>query len=212
MESKSLFLSVTFWGVIAGLLSAILKKYGFVIDEAGLTNDAVTLASAVVAIWGRWRASRPVSVGGVVANPKEGGFVRSDFYPWLIVLAIGAVLAMTYGCAGPRAAVPKTIPEQVEAANLLVDKLSDGIVDVTCTKFKAGQCVEPGKPLMPDDAIKAHESVQRAHAALMMTSGIPVNGVGECLGKQRSQIACLAAASALLTEVDRMLIARKGVQ
>lgn len=145
-------------------------------------------------------------------DDKQAGFVRPEYYPWLIVIATGAALVMLYGCMGPQAALPKTIPEQVEAANLLVDKLSDGIVDMTCTQFKKGQCVEPGKPLMPDDAIKSHASVARAHAALMVTGTIPLNGVGECMGKQRTQAACLAAASALLTEVDRMLIAKKGVQ
>lgn len=148
----------------------------------------------------------------LIEDGKQGGFVQLWVLPWVALLAVIAFCSLS-GCAmGPQAEVPKTIPEQVEAANLLVDKLSDGIVEMTCTAFKKGQCIEPGKPLMPDAAIKAHESVQRAHAALMMTSGIPVNGVGECLGAQRSQIACLAAASALLAEVDRMLIAKKGVQ
>ena len=213
MESKSIFLSVTFWGVIAGLVSTALKKYGFTLDEAGLTNDAVTLASAVVAVYGRMRAAQPVHVvGPITTGTKEGGFIRTEVTPWLIVAALG-VFVLLNGCAlGPQAALPRTLPEQIEAANLLVDKLSDGIVDMTCTQFKKGQCVEPGKPLMPDDAIRAHESVGRAHAALMMTSGIPINGVGECMGKQRTQSACLSAASALLTEVDRMLIAKKGVK
>lgn len=139
---------------------------------------------------------------------KLAGFVRLHMLPILIGLALLAACAVM----GPQAQLPKTIPEQIEAANLLVDKLSDGIVDVTCTEFQKGQCIEPGKPLMPDDAIKAHESVQRAHAALMMVSGIPVNGVGECMGQQRTQAACLAAAGALLTQVDQMLIAKKGVK
>lgn len=144
----------------------------------------------------------------VDAANKAAGFIRLNMLPLLIGLALLAACA----AMGPQPELPKTIPEQIEAANLLVDKLSDGIVDVTCTEFVKGQCTEPGKPLMPDDAISAHEKVQRAHAALMMTSGIPINGVGECIGKQRTQVACIAAAGALLTEVDRMLIAKKGGQ
>lgn len=164
-----------------------------------------------------WAINSAVSPGSAPAKvltataDKVAGFVRLSLLPWLVVLAVAGLLV---GCAGmgPQAELPKTIPEQIEAANLLVDKLSDGIVEMTCTQFKKGQCIEPGKPLMPDDALIANTSIQRAHAALMMVSGIPIKGVGECMGKQRTQSACLAAASALLTEVDRMLMAKKGVQ
>lgn len=127
---------------------------------------------------------------------------------------IAAVWLLLAGCAGmgPTAQVPKTIPEQIEALNLLAEHVSDGIVDLTCTQFKAGQCIEPGKPLMPDQAIAFHADLERAHGALLITGNIPINGVGECLGKARTQAQCLAAANALIIEIDRQLIAKRGGQ
>lgn len=92
MESKSIFLSVTFWGVIVGLVSTALKKYGYTLDEAGLTNDAVTLASAAVAIYGRMRASQQLHVIAPATTDKQGGFIRLALLPLLFLMAL-------YGCA-----------------------------------------------------------------------------------------------------------------
>lgn len=144
-----------------------------------------------------------------VAGNGAAGFLRLQILPLLLLVALCAALA---GCAGlgPQAAIPKTIPEQFEAANLLVDKLSDAIVDMTCAEFKAGACVEPGKPLMPKDAITAHDAIERAHIALVSAASISAGQVGECMGSQRTQSACLAAVNAILLEVDRALIAKRG--
>lgn len=62
MESKSIFLSVTFWGILASVISTACKKYGIVIDEAGLANDGVTLVAAGLALYGRFRATQPVHI------------------------------------------------------------------------------------------------------------------------------------------------------
>lgn len=210
---------MTYWftetpGYSLGTIGAL----GGAVWLVATTNGLDKMASHMVvegAFTTGWAINSAVSQGFVAemkaSGDKLAGFVRLSMLPWLIAIALLA--GCLHGCAiGPQAALPKTIPEQIEAAALLGGKLSDGIVDMTCTQFKKGQCVEPGKPLMPDDAIKAHTDLQRAQAALMMTSGIPIDGVGECMGQQRTQAACLAAASALLTKIDQMLIAKKGVK
>lgn len=199
--------------ILLGVLAAGMSQFGILASVPGTSLMAIiagTVGAMGIALAGL--LTRLPESPWTGTDRRQGGFAHLGIFPLLVIVAMGAFVLLTQGCAGPQAAVPRTMAEQIEAANLLVDKLSDGIVDMTCTQFKKGQCVEPGKPLMPDDAIKAHADVERAHAALMVTGTIPLNGVGECIGKQRTQSACLMAASALLTEVDRMLIARKGVK
>lgn len=61
-DSKSLFASMTFWGVLVTLVSPILKSHGIEVDAAGLANDIATGVGAAVAIYGRIRASQKVHV------------------------------------------------------------------------------------------------------------------------------------------------------
>ncbi len=64
IESKSIFTSVTFWGVVLGVVSQIATRYGYQLpgDTAGLTNDLAGIAGALGALWGRLRATQPVHV------------------------------------------------------------------------------------------------------------------------------------------------------
>ncbi len=141
--------------------------------------------------------------------PKEGGFANLQL---LGFLACASLLTVTLTACqmGPKPEPPKGIDEQIEAASIFADKLSSGIVAATCTKFKKGACVEPGKPLMPVDSISIHGTIERAHMGIGQVYGISSGGVGECLGALRSQSACLAAVNVLLLEVDRMLIENRG--
>lgn len=67
-QSKSIFTSVTFWGIVAGVIARVAGRYGYTIDDAGLANDLVSLAAAGIALYGRYRASQPVHV---VAPPAS---------------------------------------------------------------------------------------------------------------------------------------------
>ena len=69
MESKSIFLSITFWSVIVTLCSEVAKRYGLTVDQAGLTNDLVSLAGIAMTIYGRVRATQPVHI----LPPAAGG-------------------------------------------------------------------------------------------------------------------------------------------
>jgi hypothetical protein len=104
--------------------------------------------------------------------------------------------------------MPKTIPEQIEAAALLMEHLSNAIVNVTCTKFAQKKCIEPGKPLMPEKAVELHKLVEQADSTLQATKMIPIDGSGDCLGAYKSQAQCLAVVSNLLTQVDAYLISQ----
>lgn len=61
-DSKSIFTSVTFWGIVVGFLSQIAARRGWTIDAAGLTNDLAGLAGVLMALYGRLRASVPVHI------------------------------------------------------------------------------------------------------------------------------------------------------
>lgn len=125
--------------------------------------------------------------------------------------AVLCALAL-FGCGsmGPRPETPKTIPEQIEAASLLIGQLDDTLVSLTCTQFQRGQCVEAGKPVMPGKALEIHGQLEDAHEAVVAVRSFGAGQAGECLGKKRTQSACLAAISASLLAIDRYLIERKG--
>lgn len=119
------------------------------------------------------------------------------------------LLAFLAGCiTPPDLKRPETIPEQLEAAALLVGTLSDKIEQATCGTFQNKRCIDPTTPLMPDDAIKAHVLVEQANDVLQATRLIPVNGIGDCLGEQKTQAACLAVASSLLSQTQAYLISK----
>ena len=62
MDSKSIFASKTFWGLVLTVVAPIAAKYGFTLDAEGWSNDLVTLAGVAIALWGRWTATRPVKL------------------------------------------------------------------------------------------------------------------------------------------------------
>lgn len=171
-------------------LAAIAFGYMF-----GFTTDSM-IDQAVVA---------PVAAALEKAADKAAGFIRMHMLALLAVLALVAVCVV--GCAmGPRAAAPATVPEGYEASDRLIEKISDGLVALSCGKFADGKCVEAGKPLMPVDSLKIHERVEQAHAALQTSALLGAGQMGDCLGEQRTQAACTAAAMSILTEIDAYLI------
>lgn len=147
---------------------------------------------------------------GALAKAKEtagqaAGFLRLQILP--LILAALLVAAFVAGCAiGPRAAAPKDAPESIEAASLLMEKISDKLVELSCTQFNEGRCVEPGKPLMPVESLKIHERIEDAHGALVTASALGAGEIGECLGQPRSQAACVSAVGVILIEIDNYLI------
>lgn len=63
-ESKSLFSSVTFWGLALSMAGPLLAKYGFTLpaDTAGLANQTAGFVGGALALWGRLRATQPVHI------------------------------------------------------------------------------------------------------------------------------------------------------
>lgn len=61
MDSKSIFTSKTFLGLIVAVGAPLLAKHGIVLTD-GIMVDAVSLVGAAFAVWGRFRAQQRVHV------------------------------------------------------------------------------------------------------------------------------------------------------
>lgn len=116
-----------------------------------------------------------------------------------LIVVIVLVLA---GCV-PTPERPKNVMEQIEVSEIAAQELGVSIARLTCTKFENAVCVEPGKPLDPDEAFNHHATVQVIRSTLRTAAQI--DGIGECLGEMRTQAACMQAAQMLLAELDRII-------
>ncbi len=63
-ESKSIFTSVTFWGLVLAVAAPLLGRYGITLpaDTTGIVNDVATGAGAVISVWGRMHATVPAHI------------------------------------------------------------------------------------------------------------------------------------------------------
>ena len=102
--------------------------------------------------------------------------------------------------------------EQIEAAELTAQQLGASVTNLTCTKFAAGACVEPGKAFMPDAGLRYHGQVQQARGALKTAKALGTGGIGECLGAPRNQVQCLSAARALLAQLETEVLKAQGAK
>ena len=57
-ESKSIYASLTFWGVVVAAISPIGLKHG--LDMTGMESELAAAAGGIIAIYGRYRASSRV--------------------------------------------------------------------------------------------------------------------------------------------------------
>jgi len=124
------------------------------------------------------------------------------------VLVIVAIIFVA-GCT-TTARAPKGILEQIEASELTAQQMSASVTNLTCTKYVAKKCAEPGKAFDATQGIALHDSIQRVRGALKTTLAIGEGQIGECLGTKRTQAGCLASAKAILAEVERRVLEQKG--
>jgi hypothetical protein len=127
----------------------------------------------------------------------------------ILILILAAALA---GCVAQMPRAPANILEQIEASEVTAQQLSASIVNLTCTRFEASRCVEPGKAFTPDQGIRYHGRAQEARAALRTAKTLGTGQVGDCLGAKRDQAACLAAARGLIAELERVVLQAEGAK
>lgn len=109
--------------------------------------------------------------------------------------------------------VPSGILEEIEAAEITAQELSASATNLTCTKFVAGNCAEPGKSFSPDMGSRLQQQFQDVRKALRTSKAMGAGGIAECLGAARTQAGCLAAARGLMAELEsQVLQAQQGVK
>ena len=113
------------------------------------------------------------------------------------------------GC-GTMVRAPANTLEAIEAAEVTAQEVSASVVNLTCTKFVAKKCVEPGKAFSPDQGSELHAQVQDARRALRVAKDLKDGQIGECLGQTRSQVACLNAVKALLAQIETRILQAQG--
>jgi len=139
-------------------------------------------------------------------SDNQSGLATVRMLLVLACLSLGFALG---GCGSiPRA--PQGILEQIEAAELSLQQLSESITNLTCTQYVARKCVEPGKTFDADTGIAHRDKVQQARAALRSTLTLGGGQIGECLGEKRTQQACLAAVKLVLIEMERKVLQAQG--
>ena len=197
--------------VIASLVSilvGVLTILGVTVpqDKAALLQQhAETILGSVIALYGiaMWIYRK------ITKTPLVGWFKKEQAGPLMgVCLAVAVAIALGGCVATPRA--PSGPLETIEAAELTAQQLGTSILTLTCTKFQQGKCIEPGKAFMPDKGLAYFDQVQSARAGLRAAVVIGAEGLGQCLGEMRTQAACIAAAQALLREMERRVIEAKG--
>jgi len=70
-QSKSIFTSVTFWGIALGFAAPLLAHLGYTLpaDSSGLANQIAGAVGDMIALYGRLRAVQPVHVIAPASNP-----------------------------------------------------------------------------------------------------------------------------------------------
>ena len=61
-DTKSILESKTFWGLVVALAMPTLAKHGIIVDPTGLTTDLATAIGGVMALYGRFTATKGVKL------------------------------------------------------------------------------------------------------------------------------------------------------
>ena len=115
-----------------------------------------------------------------------------------------ALLALT-GCPQMPKAHQGAL-EIIEASELAAQQAGASITNLTCTKFRARQCIEPGKAIDPDVAAPLHAEVQKVRTVLRQAAVIGAGQVGDCFGEAKTQSACIATARLWLNALERQIL------
>jgi hypothetical protein len=129
MYTTAFFKSKTIWGILIALLSTFLGKRGWVIDDTTQAtilqwiSDIGTLTGTALAIWGRVKATQPLSMAGGVV-PKA-----------LPVTMLGFL--MLAGCASSPA--PATLTATTGASIAAYQTDMTNLVEAVITGYRADQ-------------------------------------------------------------------------
>lgn len=129
-------------------------------------------------------------------------------------LGVAVVIALCFllgGCAGMEK--PQTNLERIAYSEAGAQASIKTLTDLTCKQYtQAGVCSEAGRPLHPARSKQYLETISVARKGLQAAAAISDKGVGQCMGLATTQTACLQQASAMLTEITKILNDLKGAQ
>lgn len=147
VQTKAALTSVTLWGIVVSLIGGILTKHGWQISDV-LKGDTAQFFSQVaayligpaMALFGRWRATRPLSVAG---GTKK---VVSNTTTLVLLLMLSPLLAIAAGGCTSRAELASTR-----------DAMDQGTATI---RQEHGEWTrELGPATQPDDGISGHREL-----------------------------------------------------
>jgi hypothetical protein len=121
------------------------------------------------------------------------------------IYAIVAVLAFALVAACAGFAPAQTFTEKLAYADAGATGSIKVLMGLTCRKYTtAGICTEAGRPLHPARSDGYLDSLSKVRKAVRAAATMPATG-GMCLDQPSTPTACLALASVMLTEVQKIL-------
>lgn len=124
--------------------------------------------------------------------------------------AAAVLLLFLAGCAQLGFTPATTFTEKVAYADAGAQGAIKTLADLTCKQYTpAGACTETGRPLHPARSQGYLETLSKVRQATRAAATMPSAG-GACLGQPSTPTACLALATTMLSEVERILTDAKG--
>lgn len=175
MESKSMLLSSTAWGIIVGLLGHlgfftwVSVKFGVPIpdDNTIIVNTIIGVVGDLYGLYGRWKSTQPVHLFvPFTAGGAQSGFIRFSNLALLIVTV--AIIAVLTGCATSstgqvQPVVPKSPTQAVMVAEVSLTVATNALADVHDKGMIQGENYEKAKAIEK----QAAEVIRDARVAAM---------------------------------------------
>ena len=125
------------------------------------------------------------------------------FASLILALALG-------GCAQLGLTPPQTFTEKVAYVEAGAQGAITTLAGLTCLKYTAaGECTTAGRPLHPARSDGYLNTLSKVRQATKAAGSMPAIG-GQCLGQPSTPLACLALATTMLGEVQKILTDLKG--
>jgi len=122
----------------------------------------------------------------------------------LVVVAVLA-FALVAACTQLGLAPAQTFTEKLAYTEAGAQGSIKALAGLTCRKYTvAGTCAEAGRPLHPARSDGYLDTLSKVRKAVRAAATMPAAG-GLCLEQPSTPAACLALASVMLTEVQKIL-------
>ena len=195
--SKSIFTSVTFWGLLLGLLGPLSTRFGYTMpsDTTGLANEIVGIVGALVALYGRFTATNQVHiVPPSDPTTKQGGFANMR-----MITAI-ALTSLAVACA----VQPQTPAQGVYA----VQGAYASALTIAVAYKQLPPCGLPTSPKLCSNAsvVTKLQAADNAAYAALSAAQVTVATPGAGLNAQTAIVAAEQAVQALTAITNQLQV------